>query len=210
MRAQQVARWVASEPAIDVTAFDENFLKKVPVAKLKPVFVDLFAKFSPWTAMTLTGKNSDFSGRCDMMLEQDQIVPVSIAVQKKAVALRRCSGPSRARSRDGGRFRLIALIEEAAVIERILRHLRLPPEIPAPPPRVVEPLERQALARNAASAACERVAAEGSMGASVQLTRPIRRIRSHLRSRATSQPSPNRSRYCSMSSLGACSGKCGA
>ena len=47
----------------------------------------------------------------------------------------------------GGRFRLIALIEEAAVIERLLRHLHLPPEIPAPAPRVVEPLERQALAR---------------------------------------------------------------
>jgi len=34
----------------------------------------------------------------------------------------------------GGRFRLIALIEEAAVIERILRHLHLPTEIPTPRP----------------------------------------------------------------------------
>jgi len=36
--------------------------------------------------------------------------------------------------RCGGRLRLIALIEEAAVIERILRHLGLPTEIPAPRP----------------------------------------------------------------------------
>ena len=44
--------------------------------------------------------------------------------------------------RCGGRLRLIALIEEAAVIGRILRHLGVPTEIPvpcparAPPPRV--------------------------------------------------------------------------
>src|SRR3989304_4644891 len=45
----------------------------------------------------------------------------------------------------GGRLRLIALIEEAAVIGRILRHLGVPTEIPvpcparAPPPRVGAP-----------------------------------------------------------------------
>ena len=43
--------------------------------------------------------------------------------------------------RCGGRLRLIALIEEAAVIDRILRHLGLPTETPAPrlaraPPRL--------------------------------------------------------------------------
>ena len=60
----------------------------------------------------------------------------------RAVTLRRCSGPSRARSRDGGRFRLIALIEEAAVIERILRHLHLPTEVRTPRPgRAPPPIE---------------------------------------------------------------------
>jgi len=34
----------------------------------------------------------------------------------------------------GGRFRLIALIDEASVIERILRHLHLPTEVPTPRP----------------------------------------------------------------------------
>jgi hypothetical protein len=34
--------------------------------------------------------------------------------------------------RCGGRLRLIALIEEATVIDRILRHLGLPSERPAP------------------------------------------------------------------------------
>jgi uncharacterized protein YbaR (Trm112 family) len=36
--------------------------------------------------------------------------------------------------RCGGRLRLIALIDEAAVIARILRHLRLPTEVPTPRP----------------------------------------------------------------------------
>jgi hypothetical protein len=44
--------------------------------------------------------------------------------------------------RCGGRFRLIALIEEASVIERILRHLHLPTEVPTPRPgRPPPPLE---------------------------------------------------------------------
>jgi hypothetical protein len=37
--------------------------------------------------------------------------------------------------RCGGRLRLIALIDQAAVIEQILRHLDLPAEIPGPDPR---------------------------------------------------------------------------
>ena len=36
--------------------------------------------------------------------------------------------------RCGGRLRLIALIEEAAVIGRIFRHLGVPTEFPAPRP----------------------------------------------------------------------------
>ena len=42
--------------------------------------------------------------------------------------------------RCGGRLRLIALIEEAAVIDRILRHLGVPTEIPAPRPARAPPL----------------------------------------------------------------------
>jgi uncharacterized protein YbaR (Trm112 family) len=42
--------------------------------------------------------------------------------------------------RCGGRLRLLALIEEAAVIERILRHLGLPTEIPATRPARAPPL----------------------------------------------------------------------
>ena len=42
--------------------------------------------------------------------------------------------------RCGGRLRLIALIEEAAVIRRILRHLSLPTEIPEPRPARAPPL----------------------------------------------------------------------
>ena len=42
--------------------------------------------------------------------------------------------------RCGGRLRLIALIEGAAVIGRILRHLGVPTEIPAPRPARAPPL----------------------------------------------------------------------
>jgi hypothetical protein len=42
--------------------------------------------------------------------------------------------------RCGGRFRLIALIEEASVIERILRHFHLPTELPGPRPGRAPPL----------------------------------------------------------------------
>jgi hypothetical protein len=42
--------------------------------------------------------------------------------------------------RCGGRLRLVALIEEAAVIGRILRHLGVPTEIPRPRPARAPPL----------------------------------------------------------------------
>ena len=42
--------------------------------------------------------------------------------------------------RCGGRLRLIALIEDAAVIDRILRHLGVPTEIPAPRPARAPPI----------------------------------------------------------------------
>ena len=64
----------------------------------------------------------------------------SLRVAVSSVERRRRSGPSRAESRDGGRLRLIALIDEAAVIERILRHLGLPTEIPAAGPARAPPL----------------------------------------------------------------------
>jgi hypothetical protein len=42
--------------------------------------------------------------------------------------------------RCGGRLRLIALIEAAAVIERMLRHLGVPTTVPAPRPARAPPL----------------------------------------------------------------------
>ena len=50
--------------------------------------------------------------------------------------------------RCGGRLRLVALIEQASVVQRILRHLGLPTEVPEPrparaPPRRLERLEDQ-------------------------------------------------------------------
>jgi uncharacterized protein YbaR (Trm112 family) len=41
--------------------------------------------------------------------------------------------------RCGGRLRVIAVIEEAAVIDRILRHLGLPTETPVPRPARAPP-----------------------------------------------------------------------
>ena len=50
--------------------------------------------------------------------------------------------------RCGGRLRLVALIDQASVIQRILRHLRVPAEIPEPrperpPPRAADPIADQ-------------------------------------------------------------------
>ena len=42
--------------------------------------------------------------------------------------------------RCGGRLRLVALIDQAAVITRILRHLHLPTEVPTPRPGRAPPL----------------------------------------------------------------------
>ncbi len=42
--------------------------------------------------------------------------------------------------RCGGRLQVIALIEEAAVIRRILQHLGVPTEVPAPQPARAPPL----------------------------------------------------------------------
>ena len=51
--------------------------------------------------------------------------------------------------RCGGRLRLIALIDQAPVILKILRHLGLPSEIPAPTPARAPPF------LNADPAACD-------------------------------------------------------
>ena len=50
--------------------------------------------------------------------------------------------------RCGGRLRVVALVEHAAVVQRILRHLGLPAEVPEPrparaPPRQPETVEDQ-------------------------------------------------------------------
>ena len=50
--------------------------------------------------------------------------------------------------RCGGRLRLIALIEHASVIQRIVRHLGLPAEIPEPRPARAPPLPLAARARH--------------------------------------------------------------
>ena len=55
----------------------------------------------------------------------------------------------------GGRLRLIALIEQASVIERILRHLGLPAEIPEPRSARAPPLPIPGRARHVGDAAID-------------------------------------------------------
>jgi hypothetical protein len=43
--------------------------------------------------------------------------------------------------RCGGRLRLVALIDQASVIQRILRHLGLPIDVPEPRPARAPPLD---------------------------------------------------------------------
>ena len=50
--------------------------------------------------------------------------------------------------RGGGRLRLIALIEHASVIQRILRHLGRPVEMPEPRPARAPPLPFASRARH--------------------------------------------------------------
>jgi Putative transposase/Transposase zinc-binding domain len=79
------------------------------------------------TATTVSGASDTSSSRLDTRLW--------------AVLMRRTFGiDTLACPRCGGRLRLIALIEDAAVIERILRHLGLPTESPAPQPGRAPPL----------------------------------------------------------------------
>ena len=47
--------------------------------------------------------------------------------------------------RCGGRLRLVALIEQAAVVRRILRHLGLPTEVPEPRPARASPRRLETL-----------------------------------------------------------------
>ena len=62
-----------------------------------------------------------------------------------AAVLRRTFGVDvLACSRCGGRLRLIALIEQAPVIQRILRHLGLPDDVPAARPPRAPPLTYEA------------------------------------------------------------------
>jgi hypothetical protein len=76
------------------------------------------------------GGGGSVASSCAAVLRPFEHLRVAVSLVER----RRCSGPSRAASRDGGRLRLIALIEEAAVIARILRHLSLATEIPASHP----------------------------------------------------------------------------
>jgi hypothetical protein len=64
----------------------------------------------------------------------------TLRVAPSAAEGRRCSGPSRAKSRDGGRLRLVATIDQRAVVDRILRHLGLPTDRPVPRPARAPPL----------------------------------------------------------------------
>jgi hypothetical protein len=58
----------------------------------------------------------------------------------RSAALRRGSGPPRARSRGGGRLRRLALIEQATAIGRTLRHLGLSTDLPVARPARAPPL----------------------------------------------------------------------
>lgn len=83
-RAQQIARMVAKEPVVDAALFDKAFLKQVPPSKMKTIVSGLYESFGGPTSMTLKGKDSEFSGRYELALERDMLIPVTITVQSKA------------------------------------------------------------------------------------------------------------------------------
>jgi hypothetical protein len=57
----------------------------------------------------------------------------------------RCAFDVLACPRCGGRLRLVALIEQASVVQRILRHVGLPTEVPEPRPARAQPRRLETL-----------------------------------------------------------------
>ena len=100
-------------------------------------------KFLTWNASTSHSTNRSFTDP-----SRERAIRVDLADASAALMHVGLIWHSLACPRCGRRLRLVALIEQASVVPRILRHLGLPTEVPEPrppraPPRRLETLEDQ-------------------------------------------------------------------
>ena len=83
-RARQAAGIIAAEPAWPDDLFDAAFLKQVPAAQMKAIGKDFFGRTGALVELQLAQRKGEYSGVYDMILEKDQVVPLTITVSEKA------------------------------------------------------------------------------------------------------------------------------
>ena len=67
-----------------IGGFDAAFLKQVPAAQMKAIGKDFFGRTGALVELQLAQRKGEYSGVYDMILEKDQVVPLTITVSEKA------------------------------------------------------------------------------------------------------------------------------
>ncbi|MBL8859190.1 MAG: serine hydrolase [Planctomycetes bacterium] len=80
VRAREISKMVAAEPTIDPAIFDKTLLKQLPITKLAPIFAGFFEKHGSATGVILKGRDSEFSGRFELSLEREVVMPMSLTL----------------------------------------------------------------------------------------------------------------------------------
>jgi hypothetical protein len=79
-RAHDVAALFVAQPAVVTDIFDPSFLQAVPVAKLDAIAQQIFAQGGAVRAVTLAHRESEWSGRFDVELEQGVVLPMTLTL----------------------------------------------------------------------------------------------------------------------------------
>jgi uncharacterized protein YbaR (Trm112 family) len=152
-----VARWADGTTYL---RFDPlELLERLAVLTPRPrvnliLYYGVLAPRAAWRAALVPGASHGVdASHVEPSVEADEdasrVKPSRAGAYQWAELMRRTFGLDvLACPRCAGRLRLVALIEQAAVVQRILRHLGLPAEVPEPrparaPPRRLETLEDQ-------------------------------------------------------------------
>jgi hypothetical protein len=122
-----------------------EFLGRLAVLVPRPrinllLYFGVLGARAAWRAAVVPGEGTPRDAVCAVPPSEDHVVPDPRRGPSWAALMQRAFGfDVLACPRCGGRMRLVALIERAAVIARILRHLGLPTEIPPPRPARAPP-----------------------------------------------------------------------
>jgi hypothetical protein len=140
---------------VDAVAFLERLVVLIPRPRINLVlYYGLLAPRAPWRAAVVASAGSEWSDAAPAMCpsadeEHEFAGSRHSRGYEWAELMRRTFGIDVLDyPRCGGRLRLLALIEHARIVERILRHLGLPTDRPEPlparaPPRHVDDLAGQ-------------------------------------------------------------------